>query len=148
MGTGKFANSKGKRGEREAVNVLQPTIDKVYAARGLDAPKMYRNQNQSADGGYDLACDATQWMALEIKRCETLQINKWWKQCVSQGSPEQVPVLLYRQSRKRWQCVMYGYLTVGSGLRVKSRVHVDLDTFLTYFEAKLSVMLDENGVDG
>ena len=147
MGTGAFANAKGKRGEREAVRVLQPTIDKVYGARGLEPPKMYRNQNQSADGGYDLASDATSWMALEIKRCETLCIKKWWKQCVSQGSPEQVPVLMYRQSRKQWKVMMYGVLIVGGGVRVKSPVTVDLEAFLTYFEAKLGVMLDENGVD-
>ena len=147
MGTGKFANAKGKRGEREAVKVLQPSIDKIYGARGLDAPKMYRNQNQSADGGYDIQSDATSWLALEIKRCETLQITKWWRQCVSQGTPSQVPVLLYRQSRKQWKAVMFGYVEVGGGLRVKSRVQLDLESFLTYFEAKLAYMLDENGLN-
>ena len=78
MGTGKFANGKGKRGEREVVKVLQPTVNKVFEARGLEPPVMFRNQNQSFQGGYDI--DGLPWLALEVKRQETLNLNAWWGQ--------------------------------------------------------------------
>lgn len=140
MGAGKFANSKGKRGEREAVKALQPSITGVYEERGLTPPLLFRNQNQSANGGYDI--DGISWMALEIKRCETLQINKWWKQAVRQANPEQVPVLMYRQNSKKWNIVMYGYIEVEQSCRIKARITIDLPTFLIYFETKMGRLLD------
>lgn len=141
MGTGAFANSKGKRGEREAVKALQPTIDKVYESYGMEPPKLFRNQNQSADGGYDIA--GLEWMALEIKRCETLSIPKWWRQCTSQGSSDQVPILMYRQNSKKWNIIMYGYMEVCKGARIKARIQVDLPTFLIYMESKIRASIHE-----
>ena len=130
MGTGKFANSKGKRGEREAVKVLQPVIDKVFNDRGLEIPKLFRNQNQSALGGYDI--DGIDWLALEVKRQETLNLNKWWEQTLSQTSMEQIPVLMYRQNNKKWKVQMYGYLEVGEGRRVKTKVEITIEAFLIF----------------
>ena len=102
--------------------------------RGLDPVHMFRNKNQSDGGGYDI--DGISWLALEVKRQETLNINNWWKQAVRQASPQQVPVLIYKQNHKKWLVVMYGYLDCGKR-RVKGRVTIDLPTFLLYFETKL-----------
>lgn len=142
MGTGKFANSKGKRGEREVVKLLQPIVDKVFGDRGLDIPKMFRNQNQSALGGYDI--DGIDWLALEVKRQEQLNINSWWKQAVSQAGVDQVPVLIYKQNHKKWKIQMFGYLDVGE-LRVKTKVEITLEAFLVYFETKMVQVLENGG---
>jgi len=139
MGVGKFANSKGKRGEREAIKVLQPVIDKVFGDRGLEIPLLFRNQNQSALGGYDI--DGIDWLALEIKRQETLNINQWWKQIVKQASVDQVPVLMYRQNNKKWKVQMYGYLDC-NGKRVKTKVEISIEAFLVFLETKMVQVLE------
>jgi len=139
MGTGKFANSKGKRGEREVVKLLQPVVDKVFEARGLEPPVMFRNQNQSFQGGYDI--DGIDWLALEVKRQEQLNINTWWKQALSQASTEQIPVLIFKQNHKKWRVIMYGFLAVGS-VKVKTRVEISLEAFLIWFETMMCERLD------
>lgn len=140
MGTGKFANSKGKRGEREVVKLLQPVVDKVFEARGIEPPVLYRNQNQSFQGGYDI--DGIDWLALEVKRQETLNINKWWEQAKSQASKDQVPVLIFRQNGSRkWRVIMFGYLAVGK-VRIKTRVEITQEAFFIYLETKMSEVLD------
>ena len=80
---GSFAVSKGKRGEREACDELQPTIDAVAKALGMEAPRIRRNLQQSGDGGEDLI--GLPWYAIEVKRCETLNLAAWWRQCVTQA---------------------------------------------------------------
>ncbi len=142
MGSGKFACSKGKRGEQEVVRLLQPVVDRVCEARGLDSIKLFRNKNQSALGGYDV--DGIDWLALEVKRQENLNLNSWWKQCVRQAGVEQVPVLIYKQNHKKWKIQMFGYLDC-DGLRVKTRVEITLEAFLVYFETKMCQVFDGRG---
>jgi 2,4-dienoyl-CoA reductase-like NADH-dependent reductase (Old Yellow Enzyme family) len=136
---GLASRNKGKRGEREVVKLLQPVVDRVFSARGLEVPVLYRNQNQSFQGGYDI--DGIDWLALEVKRQEQLNINTWWKQTISQASPSEVPVLIYKQNHKPWKVIMIGYLDAGTQ-RVKTRVEIDLETFLIYFETKMANVLD------
>ena len=137
--SGAFSKQKGKRGEREVVILLQPIVNKVFEARGLEIPTLYRNQNQSFQGGYDI--DGIDWIALEVKRQETLQVNKWWEQTIKQASPEQVPVLVYRQNQQKWKVMMYGYLDCGEQ-RVKTPVTITLEAFLVYFEVRMCAVLD------
>lgn len=158
---GSFAKQKGKRGEREAVKVLQPAIDEVWkwlygtaeynpemdAAPELKnggmtdmqwdmRPQLFRNQNQSFEGGYDI--DGLPWLALEIKRCETLQLNKWWEQTVRQTGEGQTGVLMYRQSRKPWRIQMMGSLMYNDELEeCSARVDISLEDFLTWFKCRL-----------
>ena len=136
---GLASRNKGKRGEREVVKLLQPIVDRVFEERGLEPPVMFRNQNQSFQGGYDI--DGIDWLALEVKRQEQLNINGWWKQTLSQANPEQVPVLIYKQNHKPWKVIMFGYLDCGTK-RVKARMEMNLDTFLLYFETKMCDVLD------
>lgn len=142
MGAGSFACSKGKRGEQEVVRLLQPIVDKVFEARGLDPVKLFRNKNQSALGGYDI--DGIDWLALEVKRQENLNLNGWWKQAVKQASIGQVPVLIYKQNFKKWKIQMFGYLDCG-GERVKTKVEISLEAFLVYFEVKMANVLENGG---
>lgn len=136
---GSFSKQKGKRGEREVVKLLQPIVDKVFGDRGLEVPVLYRNQNQSFQGGYDI--DGIDWIALEVKFQETMQINKWWEQTVRQSSGGQVPVLIYRKTRMKWRVMMFGYLDCG-GVRVKAPVDIALESFLVYFETRMVEVLE------
>lgn len=135
---GSFAKQKGKRGEREAVKFLQPHIDDVYKAAGItddNIPKLFRNQNQSFEGGYDI--DGLSWLALEIKRQETLCINQWWDQTISQASQGQYPVLMFKQNRQKWRFMTYGAIHVGGNKMHIARVELSQDDFITWFKLRL-----------
>jgi len=67
---GKFSRDKGARGERELIQELSALL-------GIEAG---RNLNQTAVGGAD--CVEFPGISIEIKRCETLEIAAWWRQCV------------------------------------------------------------------
>lgn len=129
------AQQKGKRAEREIKNILQSSIDKVYESYPTAIkPTMERNQMQSAVGGYDIV--GVDWLAPEIKHCEQLAINTWWAQTVRQAKPNQMPVLIYKVSRKGWHVVTNVCLPVGNDFHIV-RSTMSLDDFLAYFEARL-----------
>jgi hypothetical protein len=73
----------------------------VTTAAGCDPVVMERNLVQTREGGYDLL--GLDWLALEVKRQENLQVSTWWKQTVKQAKPGQTPFLMYRQNRGRWK---------------------------------------------
>lgn len=93
--------NKGSRGEREAVLVIGGWLAPVYRAAGMIPVDLERNLMQSRQGGYDLV--GIDWLALEVKRHETLSVSQWWKQTLRQAGPEQVPFLMYRQNRTPWR---------------------------------------------
>ena len=76
--SGGFSREKGKRAEREVVKLLQPVVTKVYQEAGKEIPLLERNLMQSHKGGHDIV--GLEWMALEVKHHETLQISQWWEQ--------------------------------------------------------------------
>lgn len=132
---GRAARNKGKQGEREIINSLQPIVDDVYGAAGLKVPTLQRNHMQVDEGGYDIV--GVPWIAMEVKRCETLHVEKWWEQCVRQAGATHVPVLLYRRNGERtWRVRMYGYLGERAlGHRVV--VTVDMFDFMQWFRIQL-----------
>tara|TARA_R110002020_G_scaffold94585_5_gene227431 strand:- start:43 stop:447 length:405 start_codon:yes stop_codon:yes gene_type:complete len=96
---GKMQRSKGAAGEREAAAILHQQFQDILPNR------LHRNLDQTRDGGYDLK--GLPFVALEVKRCETLALPKWWEQTLAQAkSVDAVPVLMYRQSRKPWFFVL------------------------------------------
>jgi len=99
------ARMKGQDGEREVIKLIQPFVQ----------DQLKRNLNQTREGGYDVV--GIEWMALEVKRQETLDVENWWKQTLKQAGDLKVPVLVYRQNRKAWQVVMWGGVG-GYGCRV------------------------------
>jgi len=127
--------NKGKQGEREAIKFLQPTINKVYSDFGLDTVELFRNQNQSALGGYDI--DGLPWIALEIKRQETLNMNAWWAQVNKAAREGQVPVVMFRQNRKQWRFLMPSWLHTGGEGHMMTRAEVTKEAFLEWFEQRL-----------
>lgn len=63
-------------------------------------PDLKRNLMQSREGGYDLV--GIDWLALEVKRQEGLNISGWWRQAVRQAGEGQTPFLMYKQNFKPW----------------------------------------------
>jgi hypothetical protein len=98
---GKMARSKGARGEREVIYLLQPIVDNAYRMAGQEPPQLKRTSSTQADGG---GCDVCgiDWLALEVKRCEMLQLDAWWRQCIGQATSGKLPVLVYRQNGRKW----------------------------------------------
>lgn len=116
--------NKGHDAEREVVRILGAVIEEI-----LGEPTLHRNLNQTRQGGHDIA--GLEFLALEVKRCETLEIEKWWQQTLRQAEQAggAIPVLMYRQNRKPWT-----YLMIGQIGRVVCRVAVEQDAFLEWLK--------------
>lgn len=135
--SGSFARDKGQRAEREVIKLLQPVVNEVYTNAGYPEskiPQLERNLMQSNKGGYDI--EGLDWIALEVKHQENLQVPAWWKQCVEQSRNIKEAVLFYKQNRVKWRIRMIGFLLVGER-RVKCPVEISLEVFLIYFAERL-----------
>lgn len=142
---GSMARSKGARGEREIIDLLQPIVDAAYAEhnnrivhdadRRLSTPQLKRTSSMQADGG---GCDihGIDWLALEVKRCETLQVGAWWEQCVRQARPGQLPVLVYRQNNYKWRVRLWLHDAF-----VCAVAEISLDDFMLYLHRALVLQL-------
>jgi hypothetical protein len=131
---GKMSRDKGKRGEREVIELLQPVVDEVRGLFGLPALKLKRNTLQSDSGGSDIA--GLMWLALECKWQETIQLGAWWKQTLEQCGPEQEPVLFYKRNHVDFRVGMLGWL----GTRHcghTTMVVVSVEDFLKWFRLRL-----------
>ena len=136
--------TKGQTGEREIANRLEYIIRSVLTKLNLPVPTVsiiQRNQNQSAVGGNDLT--NTFGLSIEVKRQETLQINAWWKQCVAAAARNnEIPVLIFRQNRKSWRVVMFGYIQISESKQLQTRIEIDWEDFQNWFylyvESKLN----------
>lgn len=98
---GNMSRGKGQRGEREAATVFAEWSLPVCDYMGEAGIELKRNLMQSRQGGYDLV--GLDWLALEVKRHETLSVGAWWTQTLKQAGPGQIPVLMYRQNRTPWR---------------------------------------------
>lgn len=133
------SRSKGQRGEREVVKILQAAADEVYGYFNEEPPFFERNQMQSNNGGYDII--GLDWLAPEVKHCETLQLEKWWKQTLRQCGKNQTPVLFYRKSHVKWRVRMFGYFIIDKTTRRKYVADISLDDFSEWFKFKMSATL-------
>ena len=140
---GNSSRNKGANAEREIVRLLQPIVDKIYVAYDMqEIPLLERNTLQCNKGGSDIA--GLEWMALEIKRHESLSLELWWEQCLSQSKRGQTPILLYRQNGRKWRCQTHGALLFGNDISSGHsiiRVDLNIDDFLAWFENKVETML-------
>lgn len=106
---GKGRRSKGANGEREFAKLLSEKL-------GI---KLERNLEQTRAGGHDLI--GLPGIAIEVKRCEQLAINQWWRQAVEQAADGLTPCLAYRQNRKPWMvAVPLNWLLRGEGVLLES----------------------------
>ncbi len=141
---GRGSKNKGANAEREVAKLFQPIMDKVYKEFGMMAPEMKRNLEQTRGGGYDLV--GLDWLALEVKRCETLQLNKWWEQTLRQATVHQEPVLIYRQNNQKWKIVMFGGLKIVARKWLRVKVEVSLDDFKRYLENRIRHELQDQEI--
>lgn len=91
------ARNKGKAGEQEVIQILQPVLTEIFAEFGFIAPTLRRNAQQYADGGEDIA--NMPWYACEIKRCERADLARWWLQAARQASISDVRIGTFERSR-------------------------------------------------
>lgn len=136
---GRRSRNKGKRGEREIINALQPVVDRVCAEVGADAVVLERNLLQAHSGGCDVY--GLEWLSMEVKRQENGSgLGSWWRQTLQQARADQTPVLVWRANRQPWRVRMRVPVRVGSGAGAKlvtMTVDVDWDSFLVYFETRV-----------
>lgn len=136
---GKMARDKGARGEREVRDLLQPIVDNAYRAVGREPPQLKRTSSMQADGGGS-DIHGIDWLALEVKRCETLQLDTWWQQCLYQAKAGQVPVLLYRRNGTKWRARMLIQTAV---LPVVVLADISIDDFRAWLSHALRVYLQQ-----
>lgn len=137
--------SKGQRGEREAAEVIESWAKPVTEALGLGAVSLERNLQQTRAGGYDLI--GLDWLALEIKRHETLSVGTWWKQALRQAGDSQIPMLMYRQNRTPWK-FRVRLISAHYGPAVSTSYHglvvdMDADNCKAWFQHELYARLKE-----
>lgn len=135
---------KGANAERDIADDLNLIISEVREVMGLaplPKPMVQRNQNQSAVGGKDLV--GTFGLAIEVKRQEQLSVNTWWRQCVTSAQEiNEIPVLLFKQSRQKWRCIMPVALELptsaaASYVTIATRAEIDYETFKLYFRERV-----------
>lgn len=120
---GRKSRNKGATAEREVISLLQPIVDKAYLDQD-HTPTLKRNLMQYLEGGSDII--GIDSLSIEVKRCERLSVNSWWRQTLSQTKPNQIPVLFFRQSFKPWTIA-----TILPGQ--KAVTHMALPRFLDWF---------------
>jgi hypothetical protein len=138
---------KGASAEREIATILNNIVLKVLNEFNISESISsnhnlfaQRNQNQTAVGGNDLI--NTYGFGIEVKRQEALSINTWWRQCASAAfKNNEVPVLLFKQSRKKWRCIMQGFIGLPSNQFGSCRMEIDFDTFLAAYERHVRFQL-------
>ena len=131
---GKMSRNKGQRGEREVIKLLQPIVDRSFQRFKLEPPCLQRNLLQAHTGGHDVF--GLDWLALEVKYQETVNLSPWWQQTLRQSGSDKVPVLIWRKSRMPWRVRMYGHVD-----EVKTVVDIDLPPFLEWMETRLCTIL-------
>ena len=136
-----FAQSKGARGEREIVQLLQPVVTRIYSEAGLEVPDLQRNTIQSDKGGYDIV--GLNWLAIEVKRCETLNLNSWTEQCLRQAKSGQTPVLFFKQNHQKWRVMMHSILVTGGASNLKVWGEIKMDDFVLYFSYRLQHIVQQ-----
>lgn len=130
--------NKGKTGEREVVDLLATEIYYLIHQHQYDDETkaalygiVQRNQNQSAVGGGDINILG---LSVEVKRCEVLEVDKWWRQCTTSAARNgDKPVLIYRQNRKQWHVVMDSHLVLPNNAMMIQRATINHEAFTQWF---------------
>ena len=132
------ARNKGKDGELEWIK----TFGILFKGRELK-----RNLDQTREGGADiLGCEP---FIVEVKRCEKLELDKWWRQVKAAeetlksahlAGPDsdqpfkRISVVSYRQNRGQWTFLLPASLM---GIDTDSYVIAKLELFIKLVEMKL-----------
>lgn len=125
------SRNKGKSGELEAYKLLNLWAQPVCEHLGVPPLDIHRNQDQTRAGGYDLV--GAPWLAIEVKRQETVNLPAWWRQAVRQAGPDQTPLLMWRVNRGKWTARIRSGVVVGT-VAVQLDVDLPTDEFKTWFQ--------------
>lgn len=139
---GRMSRNKGKRGERQVIEMLQPVVNEVFSAHGLEPPTLKRNTMQADGGGFDL--HGLEWLAIEVKFTEKTgagTLDSFWRQTLEQCGAKQTPVLFYRGSREDWRVYVWGFLERCGHDTHCVRVAITVDSFLAWFRTRLNYEL-------
>ena len=137
------SRQKGAGGEREVIKLLRPLIERIYRQCDQQPPELERNTLQWHKGGCDIL--GVPGIALEIKRCETLEVDKWWAQACQQAERVgggTLPVLMYRKNRQPWRVRMLGLITIIDGFNYACPVTIELPSFMEWLEHYLMAQLN------
>ncbi len=88
--SGNFSRLKGAEAERAACRLLEGWLGVPFT----------RNLRQSAHGGPDIV--GPEWLAVEVKRAETLRLSEWFRTAQANACDWQIPLLMYRKSYAPW----------------------------------------------
>ena len=97
------SRNKGANGEREAAVWLQKNFNLEHLPQRNLEQVRFKGAGRVQEG-HDLI--GFEPFAMEIKRCETLTLRTWWlqaKRSSRRSSGDMVPVVMFRQNRKRWE---------------------------------------------
>lgn len=132
------ARSKGQVGEREVADMLNAIIFTTTGTYG----DFKRNLSQTQSGGYDLESATYPQFAIEVKRVETLAIEAWWAQAKRQANAKQLPILIWRQSRKPWHIRTYGSVAWS---KTHCVVDISLEAFRAWFAEQIGFIYEARG---
>ena len=97
------SRAKGASGEREAASWL------FYNLKLDVMPE--RNLEQVRSGGGDLV--GVGCFCVEVKRCQTLAIKKWWDQTLKSAEDRgEDPVLMFRKNKDSWKFIVHNDLKI------------------------------------
>lgn len=90
------SKKKGKRGELEVVHFLK---DRGYnARRGV--------QYKGTPDSPDIECEELDFLHFEVKRVESLNIEKALQQSISDAGENQIPVVVHRKNKEKWKVTL------------------------------------------
>lgn len=94
------ARNKGANGEREAAEWLYKNLNMMRLPE--------RNLEQVRHGGSDLL--HTEPLCVEVKRCEAISLNPWWRQVTKAVEENEIPVVMFRTNGNQWEFLLPAYL--------------------------------------
>lgn len=128
------SRSKGQRGEREVVHLLQDIVTRVRLSAHLDPLVLQRNALQAHLGGEDI--HGLQGYAVEVKFQQNEQLPAWWRQCVAQADKvKALPILFYRGNGQKWKVKLRATVRTPKDTDdITMDVTVSLEEFAFWFE--------------
>jgi Holliday junction resolvase len=89
--SGLRSRRKGANGERELIRLLRDELGDIVS----------RNLSQTRDGGRDIL--GLPGYAVEVKRCERIELTAWLRQAREQAAEGEVPVVAWRRNGHPWR---------------------------------------------
>lgn len=136
------ARSKGQRGEREIVDLLQEVVDTTRTRHKLEPIVLQRNTLQAHLGGCDL--HGLEGFSVEVKFQEIDYNSAWWAQAVRQAGATKIPILFYRRSRQAWTVKFRAYVNTPKD---RDQIEIDITCNEVDFISWFKEALDEACVD-